>query len=191
MIARMAPSSVHLGLDTATPFLSIALWAPGRGVLGEVRERVDREHGTRLLPELEALLRRAGVDRAELGGVGVGVGPGSYTGVRIGVATALGLARGLGVPVGGGDTLAAIAARGLADGESGLAALDARRGNLYLGHYRREGSRLLTLAPPRLVARAEVARLYPAARLLEDLAPDAAFLARQALAGAPAAPVYL
>ena len=89
-----------LGIDTATEYLALSLVAapsgapgsePGAEVLGTVR-KLGRDHAAQLMGELEALMSEAGVARSDVRGVGVGVGPGSYTGVRIGVATALGLA---------------------------------------------------------------------------------------------------
>lgn len=184
------PAPLYLGLDTATSFLSLALCSP-EGTLAEFTERVERSHIQRLLPELERLFEKAGAAPAALEGIVVGVGPGSYTGLRVGLAAAQGLARGLGVPLVGGDTLAALAARGLATGQTGIAALEARRSNVYAAVFRREPSGLVTLAEAHKAERETVRQRYPEALWLEDLAPDASYLAQQFGAGRSAEAVYL
>jgi tRNA threonylcarbamoyladenosine biosynthesis protein TsaB len=110
-----------LALDTATDVATSALVWDGE-VLGERRSRA-----VTVLEDVDALLRRGGVREAQLEGVAVGVGPGSFTGVRIGVATVRALAFGLGVPVAGVSTLDALAAG--APGATPL--LDARRREVF------------------------------------------------------------
>lgn len=188
-------SRLFLGIDCATPYLSLALWDDRDGELSSFAEDVGRDHAARTVSELDALFARAGVSRGAVAGVGVGTGPGSYTGVRVGVATARGLGRGLGVPVAGASTLAAVAARALAPGERGAAVLDARRGNVYAALYRRSEDpadlRLETLAAPTKLVRDELARRFGPVRLVEGVAPLAAAIAAAAGEGAPADPVYL
>ena len=191
---RSPPPAVYLGLDTATPWLALALWRDD-GAEGEVlarsAEELGRAHAARLMGAVDALLRGAGVGRGELAGIGVGVGPGSYTGVRVGLAAALGMGRGLGVPVAGGDTLAALAVAGLADGEAGAALLDARRGNVYCGVYRRAGLGVEGLEPPAKRDRDAFLAAHPGLARVEGAAPDAALRARAALRAGPAEPLYL
>lgn len=93
-----------LAFDTATDVATSALVDDGE-VLGE---RVSR--AVTLLEDVDALLRQAGARTGNLDGLAVGIGPGSFTGVRIGLATARGLALGLDLPVAGVSTLAALAA---------------------------------------------------------------------------------
>ena len=181
---------IYLGIDSASAYLTLALWSP-EGVLGRFCEEVGRDHAARIGAELEALLRRTGVDRRDLAGVGVGTGPGSYTGLRVGVATAKGIAQGLGVPLRGESTLAAMAASYLSDATPrGVAALDARRGNVYAGMFERVGGEL-RYGDAEKVARADLSARYPDLPLFE-VAPDAAYLARRAAEGANrAVPLYL
>jgi tRNA threonylcarbamoyladenosine biosynthesis protein TsaB len=186
-----SPPALHLGLDTATPFLALALWSPEAGVLAENIELVERAHAVRLIASLEETFGQAGVSRSELTAISCGAGPGSYTGLRVGAAAALGLARSLAVPLSGCDTLAAIAFRGLADGEEGLAAIDARRGTVYLGRYRRRGNEVVTVAAPHKTERSRALEEHPGLRLIEASPPDPGYIARQAAAGQPFAPVYL
>ena len=93
-----------LAFDTATDRATSALVDDGE-VLGE---RVSR--AATLLADVDALLRQAGAHPRDLGGLAVGTGPGSFTGIRIGLAAARGLALALGVPAAGVSTLDALAA---------------------------------------------------------------------------------
>jgi tRNA threonylcarbamoyladenosine biosynthesis protein TsaB len=93
-----------LAFDTATSLATSALVRDG-DVLGE---RVST--GVRVLVDVDALLRDAGVEPRELDALAVGIGPGSFTGVRLGLATARGLALALDLPVAGVSTLDALAA---------------------------------------------------------------------------------
>jgi tRNA threonylcarbamoyladenosine biosynthesis protein TsaB len=97
-----------LGIDTATGRASVAL-ARGEEIvaLGRLGER--GRHACELLARIDALFAAAGLCPADLAGIAVTVGPGSFTGVRIGMATAKGLAYSLGVPLGGLSTLEALA----------------------------------------------------------------------------------
>jgi tRNA threonylcarbamoyladenosine biosynthesis protein TsaB len=93
-----------LAFDTATSAATVALVRDGE-VLGE---RVSR--AIRVLEDADTLFRESGAERAELTGIVVGTGPGSFTGLRMGLAAARGLAFALEVPVAGVSTLAALAA---------------------------------------------------------------------------------
>lgn len=101
--------SVWLGLDTATDVASVAL-VDGAAVLAEQSWVSRRRHTAELAPRVAAALASAGLAVADLGGVAVASGPGSYTGLRIGLALAKGLALGAGLPVVGVPTLDALAA---------------------------------------------------------------------------------
>lgn len=184
-------AELFLGIDSATAWLALALWSPGTGLLSERRELLGRDHAGRIVGELAELFEEAGRTPAELSAIACGIGPGSYTGVRIGLATAAGLARAVGVPLSGCDTLAALAAAELAAGETGIALLDARRDRVYAGIYRREGSELITLSAAKKLSRAALADLRPEARRIEGVCPDPAYVARSAGSGVAAAAVYL
>jgi tRNA threonylcarbamoyladenosine biosynthesis protein TsaB len=119
-----------LGLDTATADTAVALWAPG----GPEVERRDEPplgarpaHALRLLPLVEEVLVAAGAGWEQIERIAVGVGPGSFTGLRLGIATARGLAQARDLPVVGVSSLAALAD----GGDAALAVIDARRGEVF------------------------------------------------------------
>ena len=176
-------TSLYLGLDTASTYLALALWSPEAGPLATFCDAVGRDHAKRLVPELEGLLERAGVRRSDVRGVGVGLGPGSYTGLRVGVAAAKGLARGLGVPVVGRGSLEAMAYGALGEAEEAVVALDARRGNVYAGVFRKQGERVVQEGEVEKVARESLQVQRPGLRYLEGVPPDAVYLAKQAYEG--------
>jgi tRNA threonylcarbamoyl adenosine modification protein YeaZ len=130
---------ICLAFDTALDACSAAVWADGR-VLAEDSVAAARGHAELLFPLLARLLDDAGVGYPEIDRIGVTIGPGSFTGVRVGVAAARGLALALGRPAVGVSTLEALAATAAARGpiladshDSRLAAaIDARRGEIYL-----------------------------------------------------------
>ncbi len=123
-----------LGLDTATRGCAAGLVDAG-GLVGDILWALPERHSVALAPTVERLLREAGASPADLDGVAVGLGPGSFTGVRIGVSFAKAMAYGLGRPLAGVSTLDALALN--AAGAAGLvcAALDARRQNLFAALY--------------------------------------------------------
>lgn len=110
-----------LAFDTATDVASVALAEDGE-VLGERRSRP-----VRILADAEGILADAGRRAEEVGGIAVGIGPGSYTGLRMGLITARTLAFSLGVPVAGVSTLAALSA----GAPGSVPVLDGRRNEVF------------------------------------------------------------
>ncbi len=184
---------MRLGIDTSGPWLSLGL-VHAKGVpVHSVRLRVGRRHAELLLPELEALMNRTGTRKDQLESVVTGTGPGSYTGLRVGLAAAAGIARGLGIPHWGADSLAAAAWPLVAAGATAWITVDARRGNVYAGCYSRIGSELVTVAAPAKVPLAELSvRASDAGvKILAAGAPDASWLAARADSALPPSAVYL
>jgi tRNA threonylcarbamoyl adenosine modification protein YeaZ len=109
--------------------------------LGRCVEDIGKGHAERLMDVIAAALDAAGRTFGDLSAIGVSIGPGSFTGVRVGVATARGLALALGIPAIGVDTLEAIAAEARAGfpHRPVLAAIDGRRGDLYCAVYAPDG----------------------------------------------------
>lgn len=122
-----------LAFDTATPAVTVAV-ASGEDVLAE-RTTVDaRRHGELLAAGIDEVMRTAGVSAADLQRVAVGVGPGPFTGLRVGVVTALALGAALGIPVLGVCTLDVLAYEAGLGGEF-MVATDARRKEVYWARY--------------------------------------------------------
>ncbi len=133
---------MNLAFDTATRWGRFAL-ADGGRLLGYLPVNVTGNYADALLPVVQRLLREAGAELARVRGVGVTRGPGSFTGVRIGVATAKALAWGLGAELTAVGTLEAMAADLLAgepERELAVPVLDARRRQVYAAVYRRRGA---------------------------------------------------
>ena len=129
-----------LGFDTATPVVSVALH-DGERVVSEASAAGGRRHGELLAPMIAKVLADAGVPRADLTAVAVGVGPGPYTGLRVGVVTARVLGAVLGIGVRGVCSLDVIAAA-VPRGREFLVATDARRKEVYWARYDAAGPRL-------------------------------------------------
>lgn len=104
----MSIANIALGIDTATAYLALALWSD-KGCLASQSRKVDRAHARVILTHIRSLLQEAGLERNQLSAIGVGIGPGSYTGLRVGVSTAKGLARALHIPLYGNESLGALA----------------------------------------------------------------------------------
>ena len=171
-------SRVYLGIDSATSYLALALWSPDKGLLAKHALELGREHAKQILPALDTLLNEAGIQKTHLAGIGVGAGPGSYTGLRVGLATAQGLARALGIPLSSHSSLAAIAFSVLREGERGVITLDARRGNVYAGVFEHRGDSVHGVGEIARRAKTDVVRDAKSMRVFEDGVPDAEFLAR-------------
>jgi tRNA threonylcarbamoyladenosine biosynthesis protein TsaB len=148
-----------LGIDTATPRISVAL-VNGDQTLAD-RVVVVEKNRTGLLVVLDELFAAATLRPHEVDAIAVGAGPGSFTGLRIGMATAKGIAFAAGKPLWMVSSLAALAHEELARDGSGvvIAVLDARRGEVYAGAYRRAGDRVELVGEERVVAPSTVSSL--------------------------------
>ena len=103
-----------IAIDTATETASVAIAHPDGAIAAELTWRAGRNHTMHVHPTLRHLMTLAGITPQDLTGVVATRGPGSFTGIRIGLATAKGLAQGLDVPIVGVGTLAAAALWGRA-----------------------------------------------------------------------------
>jgi tRNA threonylcarbamoyl adenosine modification protein YeaZ len=99
-----------LAIDTATTRVVVALGAPDGMLIGSLDWPAGYRHGETLLPAIDDLLGRAVIERTQLAAIVVGTGPGAFTGLRVGIATAKGLAHGLGCPIVGVSTAEALLA---------------------------------------------------------------------------------
>ncbi|MDV4168624.1 tRNA (adenosine(37)-N6)-threonylcarbamoyltransferase complex dimerization subunit type 1 TsaB [Rhodovulum sp. FJ3] len=124
----MRPEPLVLGFDTSAAHCAAALLLGDR-VLAEMTEDMTRGQAERLFPILEQVLSMGGHDWADLDAIGVGIGPGNFTGIRISVSAARGLSLSLGVPAVGVSGFDALAYG--ADGPV-LTSIDGRRDQVYL-----------------------------------------------------------
>jgi tRNA threonylcarbamoyladenosine biosynthesis protein TsaB len=124
-----------LALETATESCSVALLAGER--LFARSELAPRRHAELLLPMCDEVLAEAGFSRRGLDAIAVGCGPGAFTGVRLAISAAQGMAFALGVPVLPVSSLAALALQAPDNDAPILAVVDARMGEVYAGWYRR------------------------------------------------------
>ena len=192
-----------LGFDTATPRVTVALW-DGDAVVGRSDSDQAMRHGELLGPGIAAALEDAGATRADISGIAVGVGPGPFTGLRVGLVTARILGWTLNVPVFGVCTLDVLAAADQLRGVAEFAvASDARRKEVYFARYR-DGVRVAgpVVERPEIVATelpvaGQGAALYPAAfpHAIDLGFPDAGVLCRVVSEGRvetlPPEPLYL
>jgi tRNA threonylcarbamoyladenosine biosynthesis protein TsaB len=197
---------IVLAFDTCLGACSAAILAGDR-LLGESSEPMTRGHQERLAPAVRDLMAAAKVSFGDLDRIGVTVGPGSFTGLRVGLAFAKGLALALGRPCVGVGTLEALAAGAGAKGRA-AAVIDAGRGCVYVQAFAADEA----LTPPEILPTAQAAArlgapaaggeitlvgpgaallagLIPGARRVEIAAPLAEWVARLA-ARAPASPPH-
>ena len=196
-----------LAIDTTGPACSIALadFGEGENVLGAIVEPMQRGHAEALVPMIDRLFRETGVPAASVERIAVTVGPGSFTGLRVGVSAARALALALGVPAVGVSVFEAIRERLGVPGTALAIALDARRDEIYLQSFDSGGQ----AGTPVVVTAQEAAAMIPpgarvvgtaAALLGHEAGPDVFLLDPVAVAragsrldpaGFPPHPLYL
>jgi tRNA threonylcarbamoyladenosine biosynthesis protein TsaB len=201
-----------LAFDTATPAITVAVH-DGSDVVARASGEGSMAHGELLAPAIHATMSDAGAAMSDLTDVAVGVGPGPFTGLRVGVVSALTLGSTLGLTTHGVCTLDILAAeltQGSAIDEEFLVATDARRKEVYWAHYRPAGNGADRLDGPHVSYPADLTELHPgmpvvgrgAALYPDALAvlegpvdPSGAALARAVVTGSvrelPLEPLYL
>lgn len=131
---------IGLALDTSTYVLGVAVIKDGQ-IIGEMTTNIKKNHSVRLMTAVRTLLEEVDVTPKDLNRIIVTEGPGSYTGVRIGVTTAKTLAWSLNIPIVGVSSLEVLAQNGYYFGGYVSPFIDARRGQVYTGLYRmKDGS---------------------------------------------------
>ncbi|KQS73500.1 tRNA (adenosine(37)-N6)-threonylcarbamoyltransferase complex dimerization subunit type 1 TsaB [Modestobacter sp. Leaf380] len=189
-----------LAIDTATPTLVVGVGEPGPGgrVLAEAAEASGTRHAELLSPTVTAVLARAGVTLADVGALVVGLGPGPYTGLRVGIVTAAALGDARGLPVHGVCSLDAVGSG------ARVVVTDARRKEVHWRAYDADGAPLTgpSVGRPEVVELPDlpvVGDVRFAERLGRDVTPadvDTAGLLRTAAPllahpAAPLVPLYL
>ena len=147
-----------LCVDTSTEACSVAVLkqSDNEQVIFDEFMLAPREHTTKILPTVEAVLAKAGISVSDLDVVAYGRGPGSFTGVRIGISIAQGLAFGIEKPMVGVSTLQAMAQQAYKTNQVSdvYAAIDARMGEVYFAHYQLIDS-LMTVVAEEVVIKPE------------------------------------
>lgn len=153
---------IILGIDTSNQPLAVGL-VQDEKVLGQIQTTVKKNHSITLMPAIDSLVQSVGLQPEDIDRVAVAQGPGSYTGLRIGVTAAKTFGYTLKKELVGVSSLAVLAAN-CTDVEGMIIPLfDARRNNVYAGVYQWQENHLVTLAQDRHIALAE---------LLEKIGPD-------------------
>lgn len=140
-----------LALETSAKAVSAAVAEDGR-VLACVYQNVGQTHSVTLMPMVDGMLKNAGLTIADCGCIAVACGPGSFTGLRIGVSAAKGLAWALQKPCCGVSTLEAMAQNALLHEGLVICAMDARRNQIYNAVFDCHGGALKRLTPDRAIA---------------------------------------
>ncbi len=160
---------IAIAIETSTRVGSVAVRRgtdERRADLGE-----SRAHASDLIPAVDRLVRELGGVPGELAAVLVGTGPGRYTGLRVGIATALGLARAAGAHARGVPSGEVLAFGVLDPGQSAYHLIDARSGGFYWARFRRTDAEVEVLDAPTVLARAELpGRLAERIPILTDAA---------------------
>lgn len=141
-----------LAIDTATKVCTVAL-CKGQELLGEYNINMGMTHSEGLLPQIEQLMQRAGVKKEQIELLAVSMGPGSFTGLRIGLATAEAMAYSWQCYLHGVDTLEALAYNLPLEGVVLSPVLDAQKGNFYQALYKWQQGSLICLEPVQVVNR--------------------------------------
>jgi len=199
-----------LAIDTCLDACSVAVASDGR-TLARASETMARGHQERLAPMAQAMMTTAGLAFADLDRVAVTVGPGSFTGLRVGLAFAKGLALALDIPCVGIGTLEALAASAEAGAGFVASCIDAHRGQVYLQAFIDGQAVMAPDVLPVAIAAARLAELWPGgpatlvgsgapllgrvipgARLEPDRPPDPVAVARlAAVVRSPGLPIPL
>ncbi|HZU74424.1 MAG TPA: tRNA (adenosine(37)-N6)-threonylcarbamoyltransferase complex dimerization subunit type 1 TsaB [Acidimicrobiales bacterium] len=147
---------IILGIETSTLRVGAALGG-AEGVLAEFQATRDRRHAEALAPAIEFICRQARVEMGEISAVAVDIGPGLFTGLRVGVATAKAMAQALRVPMIGLSSLDLLAFTVRYSDRLVVPVIDARRGEVYCATYRQVPGGIQRLSPYRLSSPSDLA----------------------------------
>ena len=155
-----------LAVDTNTPAASIALLEDAR-LLAEANLDAGLTHSEKLLPAVDFLLRSMGIEIRDLEGMALAVGPGSFTGIRIGMSTVKALAHATGCRIAPVSTLEALACKLSSSSKRLICPLmDAKKGEVYGALYEQRKSNRKVLVPQNLYAPDELFSRFPAGRVI-------------------------
>lgn len=155
-----------LGIDTSSKFLSIAV-SENDSIIKEESHLLDRRHASELVPKIKALLKKSNISARSIGAFVVGLGPGSFTGMRIGVSAVKGFGLASDKPCIGVASMDSIACNAQEEGRDIVPIIDAKRNQVYAAVYRRRNG---------IVTRVSDYLLLPVEKLLEKLKGAPIFL---------------
>ena len=144
-----------LGIETSSLVSSLAL-LEGDTLLGELTMQAGLTHSEQLVPHIELLLNQARIDKSDLTGIVVAIGPGSFTGLRIGMGTAKAMAYALKIPLYGAMTMDGIAYNVPYTDRLISVLIDAQKKNVYEARYRWEENQLVRLQDPMVKSAADL-----------------------------------
>jgi tRNA threonylcarbamoyladenosine biosynthesis protein TsaB len=139
-----------LAIETSTLVSSVAV-ATEDTLLAEIIIQTKKTHSELLMPHIASIMDMAGVSKADIKAIAVSIGPGSFTGLRIGLATAKALSYALKIPIVGVPTLAALAYGHAAPAAILSPILDAQKGNVYQALFQWQAGELIELMPPTVI----------------------------------------
>jgi tRNA threonylcarbamoyladenosine biosynthesis protein TsaB len=168
-----------LAVDTSTDTAGVAVARAG-AILGEITWRGRAAHSSSLLPAIERILQASGVGVGEIQALAVATGPGSFSGLRVGVSAVKGLSMALDVPVVGIGTLDTTAWQVAPLSPAVVAVLPAGRAQVYAARYEGRGSGWRQVQPPQILSLDTAAELGQGALLVGEAAEEIAEAARQA-----------
>lgn len=143
-----------LGIESSTPVASVAVVGP-TGLVGEITLNIGLTHSEQLLPLIVDLLEQSRISMTDVGGIAIAGGPGSFTGLRIGMATAKALAQGSNIPLLSVPTLEALAYTQCTSGGLVAPVMNARKSEVYAALFRFQGLVAEQVEPYQAIAPAE------------------------------------
>lgn len=167
-----------LAVDTSTDVAGVAL-AHQDMIIGEITWTGRATHSSLLFPPTERLLQSAGVKPGDIEAVAVAIGPGSFSGLRVGISAAMGLSMALDIPIAGVGTLDIIGWQVSALSPDVVAVLPAGRGQVYCAVFEGRGPSWRTVQPPQILSLDAAAISVGGALLAGEAAPAVAQAARE------------
>ncbi len=168
-----------LAIDTSTDYMTLAVM-DGEIVIRRFHRKADRNHAKLLIPTIDSLLKKSRIKLKQLDGFCIGIGPGSFTGLRIGVTTIKGLSLTTGKPIAAVPTLDAVAYNAESESAVVCPVLDARKKKVYACLYRFYAGKMKRLSKYLLLPAEELVKItarYEKVFFLGDALP---ILGRQA-----------
>lgn len=144
-----------LAIETSSLVSSVAL-LHNDTLRAEFTTQARLTHSEQLMPHIADMMQKAGVLKSQIDGIAVSIGPGSFTGLRIGLATAKGLAFAWNVPIVGIETPVSLAWNSVGATDELCVLIDAQKGNVYEARYQWQGTELETIQDIRILSRKEV-----------------------------------